>query len=31
MAEDYLGTYSRLTADDHPVERRRLQIVGSAL
>lgn len=30
MAEDYLATYSRLTADDGPVGRRRLQIVGSA-
>ena len=30
MAEDYLATYSRLTADDRPVARRRLQIVGSA-
>jgi hypothetical protein len=30
MAEDYLATYSRLAADDRPVVRRRLQIVGSA-
>ena len=29
MAEDYLATYSRLTADARPVGRRRLQIVGS--
>ncbi|MGA7866775.1 MAG: glycosyltransferase family 4 protein, partial [Stellaceae bacterium] len=30
MAEDYLATYSRVAADDRPVVRRRLQIVGSA-
>jgi hypothetical protein len=30
MAEDYLAAYSRLAADDRPVVRRRLQIVGSA-